>query len=520
MDTERRRRPHGRRVKADCFGARAFVIACCALVPLGCHRHDRAAAARDHAVADRAYPPGRWRVAQFAEVDNVVLWVSHIVVMHQQSQPEVSKLRPADWRPDELPKRSVDEAYRIASEVKTRAQAHPEDFAKLAGQYSDDVVSRDRGGSLGGVHGMQLPAPFLDALAVMRTGQVSEVVRTPLGFHILLKRAPPPAEELSGNRLVVRYVSTTGEEPIQRNRKEAFDRAKSLVERARSGAPFSTLVSEFSENRDRGRLGNMGAWWTCDPGYESVVVEELARLPLGKISEPIDTHWGFQILQRVPITRSADYAMRAVKIQYAIGDPDSERAASRVAADIAATLREKPDQFGRFIQQHCCREVERWADGHGDPDVTNVLDRLRVGEIAAAPVRLPYFYVIPQRLDPETVSESPKPVFELPTPQFGDLETAIGNGGSKVLVDAVDDLRHVLGFAAIGASDKAAIDRALDQFRREITKAETYDARVSAYRSALVLLHDGVSEATYAAVMVRLQSWGTTEMMRLNGYIE
>lgn len=60
-----------------------------------------------------------------------------------------------------------------------------EDFAKLASEISEDPGSATQGGDLGWVsHGMMVPA-FDDALFALNKGEVSEVVESGFGYHII-----------------------------------------------------------------------------------------------------------------------------------------------------------------------------------------------------------------------------------------------------------------------------------------------------------------------------------------------
>ena len=52
-------------------------------------------------------------------------------------------------------------------------------------QYSDDAGSVDRMGSVGKFHRDQMDPAFSAAAFALRVGQVSDVVETPFGFHII-----------------------------------------------------------------------------------------------------------------------------------------------------------------------------------------------------------------------------------------------------------------------------------------------------------------------------------------------
>jgi peptidyl-prolyl cis-trans isomerase NIMA-interacting 1 len=98
---------------------------------------------------------------------------SHILVAYQgamRAQPNV--------------KRSKAEAQKLAQTLLLRAKKN-DDFAELARTNSDDPTAKARGGSLGTFDRQSMTKPFADAAFALRPGQVSEVVETEFGFHII-----------------------------------------------------------------------------------------------------------------------------------------------------------------------------------------------------------------------------------------------------------------------------------------------------------------------------------------------
>jgi parvulin-like peptidyl-prolyl isomerase len=78
-------------------------------------------------------------------------------------------------------------------QLRVRLQAG-EDFAALAKTESDDAGSAAQGGDLGRwLKRKDLVAPFVDALAPLETGQLSGVVETQYGFHLIKKLDYQPA---------------------------------------------------------------------------------------------------------------------------------------------------------------------------------------------------------------------------------------------------------------------------------------------------------------------------------------
>ena len=84
-----------------------------------------------------------------------------------------------------------------------------EDFAKIAGELSEDPSGKANGGDLGYFGKGQMVAPFSEAAFKLEKGQFSEPVKTEFGWHVIKvedkrAKAPPKFEEIKPQ--IERYV--------------------------------------------------------------------------------------------------------------------------------------------------------------------------------------------------------------------------------------------------------------------------------------------------------------------------
>jgi len=80
--------------------------------------------------------------------------------------------------------RTKDDAKKLAEQVLEESRQPDADFAALAKKYSDDPSGKD-GGSLGKFKKGVMAPPFEEAAYKLKVGEISSVVETPFGFHII-----------------------------------------------------------------------------------------------------------------------------------------------------------------------------------------------------------------------------------------------------------------------------------------------------------------------------------------------
>jgi len=88
---------------------------------------------------------------------------------------------------------NLDAVRKQAADLSKKAQAAPAEFAAMAGQYSQDRVTAERGGDSGLQPLQQLVPEVRGVVARLKVGAVSEPVQSAAGFHVIKLTEQQPA---------------------------------------------------------------------------------------------------------------------------------------------------------------------------------------------------------------------------------------------------------------------------------------------------------------------------------------
>lgn len=134
---------------------------------------------------------------------------------------------------------AVDTARALAEDLLTRVRAG-EDFAELAIQYSGDPGSAALGGDLGWFRRGRMVREFEETAFNLLDGQISDVVESDFGFHIIKVERMRPGERNARHILIIPKKT---EEDLALARETAM----SVRQQAESGIPMIELYEEFSD---------------------------------------------------------------------------------------------------------------------------------------------------------------------------------------------------------------------------------------------------------------------------------
>lgn len=167
------------------------------------------------------------------------------------------------------------------------------DFTRVSAAYSD-AQNALQGGGLGWRSQAQLPNLFIDVVKPLKIGEISGILRSPNGFHILKlldkrgKDVQLIVRQTHARHILIKTNEVVGHE-------DARTRLVQLKERIENGTPFEELAKLHSDDLSASKGGDLG-WLT--PGDTVPDFEQaMDALQPGQVSDPIRSPFGWHLIQ-------------------------------------------------------------------------------------------------------------------------------------------------------------------------------------------------------------------------------
>lgn len=166
------------------------------------------------------------------------------------------------------------------------------DFRQVAAAYSD-APDALQGGAMGWRQSSRLPTLFSEALAPMRSGDISDILRSSNGFHILrLNDRRGGSAPVLVNQTRARHILIKANEAVSES--EARNRLRTLKERLDNNANFAELARVHSEDASASKGGDLG--W-LSPGDTVPEFERAMNvLKPGEVSDPVQSPFGWHLI--------------------------------------------------------------------------------------------------------------------------------------------------------------------------------------------------------------------------------
>jgi peptidyl-prolyl cis-trans isomerase SurA len=202
--------------------------------------------------------------------------ISHILV-----------IVPEKASPDQI------EAKRRRAEEALKQVRDGTDFAQVAAGFSD-ASDALQGGGLGWRTTARLPNVFVESMRVMKPGDVSGVLRSATGFHIVKlqetrnRNAPTVVEQTRARHILIKVSEVVSES-------EGKARIERIRDRLETGAKFEDQAKLNSEDASSSKGGELG--WLSPGDTVADFEAAMAKLKIGELSVPVRTQFGWHLIQ-------------------------------------------------------------------------------------------------------------------------------------------------------------------------------------------------------------------------------
>jgi len=172
------------------------------------------------------------------------------------------------------------------------------DFASAASLYSQDPSARDNSGDLGYFSALYMVYPFENAAFTTALGEVSEIIRTRFGYHILKVTDKRSSRgEVKTAHIMVKFDKKSGHNTTvdkQIAKQKIDDIYLKLIE---ENADFTEMAKQYSDDKKSALNGGQLPWFGSNKMVTSF--EDAAfKLELeGALSKPIQTPYGWHIIK-------------------------------------------------------------------------------------------------------------------------------------------------------------------------------------------------------------------------------
>jgi len=167
------------------------------------------------------------------------------------------------------------------------------DFAQVAAGFSD-APDALQGGTLGWRAPARLPTVFADPVRGMKPGEVSGLLRSAAGFHIVKlletrsRNAPTVVDQTRARHVLIKVNEITSES-------EARTRIDRVKERIDLGAKFEEQARLNSEDASAAKGGDLG--WLSPGDTVPDFEQAMNRLQPGEVSAPVRSPFGWHLIQ-------------------------------------------------------------------------------------------------------------------------------------------------------------------------------------------------------------------------------
>jgi peptidyl-prolyl cis-trans isomerase SurA len=171
-----------------------------------------------------------------------------------------------------------------------------EPFEQVARSTSDDPLVTINGGNLGYFTAFQMIMPFEDTAYNLKKGEVSEPVRTPYGYHIIMITGKRPSV---GKIKVAHIMKAVPPGTAEKDAKKTEDEIRSIYDQLQKGASFGELAAKYSDHKESASNGGELNWFGVGEILSDFAEASFSLANNGDFTKPVRTIYGWHIIKRL-----------------------------------------------------------------------------------------------------------------------------------------------------------------------------------------------------------------------------
>lgn len=240
---------------------------------------------------------------------NRIVSASHILIRFPQSPAPADTLK----------------AWQRINELRERI-TKGEDFNQVAAMHSEDPSARQNLGKLGYFSAFQMVYPFEKAAFSTKVGDISPIVRTTFGYHLIKVHENLPNKGKIKVAHIMKMFSQIPTPGMDAAVKTSIDSIYNLL---LNGADFAQMASQFSDDGQSAPNGG-----EMRPFALNEIVPEFSSAAFnlkenGEISEPIRTPFGWHIIKKLDQQPLDDYKTLRPNILAMMGNDERNLAGQK-----------------------------------------------------------------------------------------------------------------------------------------------------------------------------------------------
>jgi peptidyl-prolyl cis-trans isomerase SurA len=186
-------------------------------------------------------------------------------------------------------------------------------FEEAAKKYSQDSISAPKGGLLGYYTALSLVYPFENEAYRLKVGELSNVVRTNYGYHLIQVDDIRPAR----GKIKVAHIFIRADKDNKAQIELSSKRIQEAYEKLNAGEPFESVVKTYSDDFNSSSKGGELPPFGINQMVDEFEEAAFALQTPGEYSKPFQTRYGFHIvklIEKIKLPPFEEYKTELTKI--------------------------------------------------------------------------------------------------------------------------------------------------------------------------------------------------------------